>query len=169
MNTTQWVLNLGILVLMLSQLGTHQATARRILVPLGVVTLVAFNFLPGTPTAGNDVAFETIGAVVGAVLGVVAASLMRLRTGSNGQVTVTAGAAYAALWTAIIGGRMAFALWATGAGAQQVGHFSMANHITGPAWTSFFVLMALAMIATRTVVLGTRVAARRAHRTAQYA
>jgi len=154
---------------MLSQLGTHVASARRLLVPLGVVGVVALNLLPGTPTAGNDIAFEAIGVAAGALLGVAVAALMRVRTNAAGQVTVTSGLAYAVLWTAVIGSRLAFALWATGPGARQVGTFSMANHITGPAWTSFFVLMALTMVATRSIVVGTRVAAARAQRVAQHA
>jgi hypothetical protein len=156
-NATQWALNLGILGLMLSQLGTHAASRRRLVLPLAVVGVVAANLLPGTPTAGNDVAFEAAGAAAGLLLGVLAGALMRIGSDAAGRLTITAGLGYAALWTAVIGGRMAFAMWATGPGQQQVGSFSIANHITGPAWTAFFVLMALAMVAARTAWLGAAV------------
>ncbi|HZS13856.1 MAG TPA: hypothetical protein VFC09_04600 [Candidatus Dormibacteraeota bacterium] len=160
MNATQWILNIGILGLMLTQVGEHAASRRRLLLPLGVVAAVAVNMLPGIPTAGNDVAFEAIGVVAGAFLGLAAAFLMRVRSREDGRVTITAGFGYAALWTAVIGGRLAFALWASGPGSRTVGTFSMAHHITGDAWIAFFVLMALAMILVRTAVVGVQVLGR---------
>ena len=50
----------------------------------------------------------------------------------------------------MIGGRIAFAQWATGAGGRAVGEFSMQHHISGAdAWTAAFVLMALTMVLAR--------------------
>ncbi|MGZ6269532.1 MAG: hypothetical protein ACXWMU_03035, partial [Candidatus Limnocylindrales bacterium] len=72
-----------------------------------------------------------------------------------GRIVVTAGAAFAGLWIAVIGGRIAFAEWATGAGARAVGQFSRDNLITGAdAWTAAFVLMALAMVLGRLLTTG---------------
>ncbi len=161
MNATQWILNLGILGLMLSQLGEHAATRRRLLLPVAVVAVVAVNVLQGIPTAGNDVAFEVVGGVSGALLGLAAAALIRVRTRDDGRITLTAGLGYAALWTAVIGGRMVFALWASGPGGRTLGSFSMAHHITADAWVAFFVLMALAMIGVRTAMVGVQVLSRR--------
>ncbi|MBV9100363.1 MAG: hypothetical protein JOZ46_12520 [Candidatus Dormibacteraeota bacterium] len=153
MNLTEWILNFGILAVMLSQFGEHTATRRRLVLPLVIVAIVAVNFLPGTPTVGNDVAFEASGVAIGLLLGALAGAAVRVRVGSAGQVTLTAGWAYAVLWTAVIGGRMLFALWASGPGSHAVAAFSMTHAITGAAWTSFFVLMALAMIGTRTALI----------------
>lgn len=157
MNTTQWILNIGILALMLTQFGEHVASRRRLVLPLAAVAVVAVNVLPGIPTAGSDLGFALIGALAGTLLGVAAAALMRVRGREDGRVTITAGWGYAALWTAVIGGRIAFALWATGPGMRQVGTFSMAHHITGDGWVAFFVLMAVAMILSRTLVVGAQV------------
>ena len=63
---------------------------------------------------------EVIGAAAGAVLGVAATGLTRIRRTGSGTV-ITAGAAFAALWIGVIGGRIAFAQWATGAGGRAVG------------------------------------------------
>jgi hypothetical protein len=157
MNATQWILNIGILVLMLSQFGEHVASRRRLVLPLAVAIAVAVDVLPGIPSAGNDVPFAAVGALSGAFLGLAAAALMRVRSREDGRVTVTAGWGYAALWTAVIGGRMAFALWASGPGGRTVGTFSMAHHITQDGWVAFFVLMALAMIVVRTAAVGAQV------------
>jgi len=154
MNATQWILNIGILALMLSQFGEHVASRRRLVLPLAIAAVVAVDMLPGIPTAGNDVAFVAAGAAAGGFLGLAAAALMRVRSREDGRITVTAGWGYAALWTAVIGGRMAFALWASGPGGRTVGSFSMTHHITPDAWVGFFVLMALAMIVVRTAVVG---------------
>ena len=150
MNLTEWILSFGILAVMLSQLGEHTATRRRLMLPL---IIVAINFLPGTPTVGNDVAFEASGVAIGIVLGGLAGLAVRVRANGAGQVTLTAGWAYAVIWILVLGGRMVFALWAGGPGSHAVAAFSMSHAITGAAWTSFFVLMALAMIATRTALI----------------
>jgi hypothetical protein len=161
MNTTQWILNIGILGLMLSQFGEHVASRRRLVLPLAVAAVVAVQFLPGIPSTGNDIPFAAAGAAVGALLGLAAAALIRVRSREDGRVTVTAGWGYAALWTAVIGGRMAFALWASGPGGRSLGTFSIAHHITAEGWVAFFVLMALAMIVVRTAAVGAQVLARR--------
>jgi hypothetical protein len=50
----------------------------------------------------------------------------------------------------VIGGRVAFAEWATHTGARTVGEFSVRHQITGAdAWTAAFVLMAVAMVVVR--------------------
>ena len=68
-----------------------------------------------------------------------------------------------ALWIAVIGGRILFAEWATGAGSRTVGQFSRDHLITGAdAWTAAFVLMALAMVVGR--LLTTAVVAAASHR-----
>lgn len=161
MNVTQWILNIGILAVMLSQFGEHVASRRRLVLPLAVAAVVAANVLPGIPSAGNDIPFVAAGSVAGGFLGLAAAALMRVRNRDDGRVTVTAGWGYAALWTVVIGGRMAFALWASGPGGRTVGNFSMAHHITPDAWVAFFVLMALAMIVVRTAAVGVQVLGRR--------
>ncbi len=60
----------------------------------------------------------------------------------------------------MIAGRVVFAEWANGSGAQAVGRFSMEHAITGAdAWTAAFVVMALGMVLARTAYLAARTAA----------
>ena len=150
MSTTQWILNLGLLGwVLLRNLGSKPVTRATFAVPLLIVAVAAAVFLTDIPTVGNDVPLEVIGAAAGAVLGVAATGLTRIHRTGSGTV-ITAGAAFAALWIGVIGGRIAFAQWATGAGGRAVGEFSMQHHISGAdAWTAAFVLMALTMVLAR--------------------
>ncbi len=150
MNTAQWLLNIILLVWVLARnLGTHRITPTTFLVPVAVVVTVGLAYLRHVPTVGHDGRLEAIGALAGLVLGSVSATSTRVWR-REGRLVVSAGAAFAALWIAVIGGRMLFAQWATHAGARTIGEFSMRHQITGAdAWTAAFVLMALAMVITR--------------------
>jgi hypothetical protein len=158
MNTTQYLLNAGLLAFVLwSNLGTHPVGRRRITLPLLLVALAAVVFLRHLPTAGNDVTLEVTGAAVGAVLGIVAAALVHVHRDSRGRLVMRAGGAYAALWVAVIGGRVLFAYGAHHWFPRTIGTFSMRHQITGAdAWTAAFVLMALTMVVAR--VAGTALA-----------
>ena len=121
-----------------------------------LVAVAGAVFLNDPPTAGNDVRLEMVGVAAGAVLGVLAGLLVRVRL-VGGRVLATAGATYAALWVAVIGGRMLFAYGADHWFAQRIGLFSYHHQITGAdAWTAAFVGMALAMVMTRVLVTWAR-------------
>ncbi|MGN6250283.1 MAG: hypothetical protein ACTHNS_00555 [Marmoricola sp.] len=154
MSTAQWVLNLSLLGWVLTRnLGTRRVTRSTLLVPLVVLAVAGGWLLRNLPTAGHDVGLELVGLATGLVLGTLAALLTRTDR-RQGQLVVSAGAAFAAVWVATIGGRMLFAHWATHDGARTIGAFSMRHRITGAdAWTAAFVLMALAMVAVRLAVI----------------
>jgi hypothetical protein len=153
MSTSQYLLNLGLLAWILGgNVGTRVVTVRRLRLPLLIVAIAGFVYLRDLPSGGNDVYLELAGALAGAVLGVVAAMLVRVRL-ENQRVLATAGLGFAALWTAVIGGRIAFAYGATHWFPVAIGRFSMRHQITGAdAWTAAFVLMALAMVVVRVAV-----------------
>jgi hypothetical protein len=153
MSTGQWVLNAVLLVWVLGRnLGTRSVTRSTFVVPVVVVIAAAVAFLREVPTAGHDVQLEVIGVAAGVTLGVLAGLLAPAHM-RDARVLVRAGAAFAAVWVVVIGGRVAFAEWATHSGATSVARFSMAHQITGAdAWTAAFVLMALVMVLSRTAV-----------------
>lgn len=153
MSLAQYALNLGLLgFVLLSNLGTHAVTRRRLVLPVVLVAVAAVVFLRDVPTAGNDAHLELIGLAVGLALGVMAGLLVSVRRTATGPVMV-AGAAYAVLWTVVILGRMAFAYGADHWFTRWIGTFSYQHRITGAdAWTTAFILMALAMVLTRVVV-----------------
>lgn len=154
MSTSQLILNVGLLAFVLgTNLGTRTVTGRRLLLPVVLVLIAAWAFLPDLPTTGGDARLELAGTLIGVVLGIAAAALMPVRRDPAGRLVTTAGIGYAVLWIGVIGGRIAFAYSATGWASRPVGEFSMAQQITGAAaWTSAFVLMALAMVLTRVAV-----------------
>jgi hypothetical protein len=168
MSTTQYLLNAGLLAFVLwANLGTRAVSRSRSTLPLLLVGVAAAVFLRDVPTAGNDLGLELAGVAAGAVLGLVAAALVRVDRDLTGRPVVHAGAAYAALWTAVIGGRCLFAYGADHWFPRTIGEFSMTHRITGAdAWTAAFILMALAMVVVRVAATGvaTARAARRPDR-----
>lgn len=157
MSTGQWILNMVLLVWVLGRnLGTRPVTRSTFVVPVVVALAAAIAFLRHVPTSGHDVQLELIGVAAGVTFGVLAGLLAPVLQRDT-RVLVRAGAAFAAVWVVAIGGRVAFAEWATHSGATSVARFSMAHQITGAdAWTAAFVLMALAMVLTRTAVTASR-------------
>lgn len=166
MSTAQWILNLALLWWVLTRnLGTRAVTRATFGVPALVVAVVGATYLRDVPTLGHDAVLELTGLAVGAALGLAAAGLTRVHR-RDGSLVVTAGAGFALLWLAVIGGRVAFAEWATHTGARTVGEFSVRHQITGAdAWTAAFVLMAVAMVVVRYAATAL-VAGARARRTA---
>ncbi len=157
MSITQWILSIALLAwALVRNLGTREVTRGTFVLPLVIVVAAASYFLFPLPTAGNDLDLVVEFGIVGVLLGLAASAVTRLHT-RDGQVVATAGAGFAALWLVMIGGRIAFAEWATGSGARTVGLFSRDHGITGAdAWTAAFIVMALGMVLARTVALAIR-------------
>jgi hypothetical protein len=157
MTTGQYFLNLALLAWILSSnLGTRALTRRRVTIPLVVVAAAGWFYLGDAPTLGNDGMLELAGVVAGLLLGVVAALTVRVRR-QDDRVLATAGTAFAALWVAVIGGRVLFAYGAEHWFPRAIGEFSRTHLITGAdAWTAAFVAMALAMVLSRLAVTGLR-------------
>jgi hypothetical protein len=156
MSTTQYLLNAGLLAfVLLANLGTRAVSRSRSTLPLVLVAVAAAVFLRDVPTAGNDLGLELAGVAAGAVLGLVAAALVRVDRDRTGRLVMRAGTAYAALWTAVIGGRCLFAYGADHWFLRAIGEFSTTHRITGAdAWTAAFILMALAMVVVRVAATG---------------
>ena len=165
MSTTQYLLNAGLLAFVLwANAGTRTVSRVRFTLPLLLAAVAAAVFLRDVPTAGHDLRLEVAGVAVGAVLGLVAAALIRVHHDATGRLVMRAGTAYAVLWVAVIGARCVFAYGADHWFGRAIGEFSRAHEITGAdAWTAAFILMALAMVVVRVAATGvaTAVAARR--------
>jgi uncharacterized membrane protein len=159
MNSTEIIVFAGLATLIIgTQVGIRPLTLRRLLLPFLAAGAVAYHYLHGIPTTGGDLDFDISLSIAGSLCGVLAACLMDVeRDEHSGRLVTRAGAAYAGLWAIVFGGRLAFAWAASNLWTQQVMQFSLQHALSGSAaWTAGFVLMALAMIVTRTTVVAVR-------------
>jgi hypothetical protein len=74
----------------------------------------------------------------------------------TGRPASRAGFGYALLWTAIIGARSAFSSGSAHWFGPQLGTWMAAHHVTSGAITDTLLLMAIGMLATRTLGLAAR-------------
>lgn len=109
------------------------------------------------PTLAGDIELITVLGAAGVLLGLVAGMLMKVRRTENGSLVTVAGRSYATVWIATIAGRLLFAYGASDWFAPQIADFSRSLGINGStAYTSAFVIMALAMVLTRVAVTAFR-------------
>jgi hypothetical protein len=159
METTQVVIFAGLaLYVVATQLGRHALSWYRFLAPLAICVAVSLLYLKSVPTVGGDLTFDVVCVLAGLACGLLASSLVRMeRDPSTGRLVTRAGLAYAAVWLAVFGGRIAFGYAATGVWQQAVVRFSINHAITSQAaWTAAFILMAIAMVLARTLVMAVR-------------
>lgn len=153
MTTTEYLMNIGLIGLVVLQIRGHRITRARLLLPVVATLYVASQFLHSIPSAGNDVALIAVLASIGAGLGLaagLATSVQRQGAGAFARAGVVA----AALWVVGIGARLGFSVWVTHGGQASVARFSATHDITSAAaWTAGFVMMAMLEVAIRTAVL----------------
>ena len=153
MTTTDYLMNIALIALVILQIRGHKVTRARLVFPLVATVFVAAQFLHAVPTAGNDLVLIIGFSCVGAALGAGAGLLTSVRR-DGASAFAKAGLVAAVLWVLGIGARMGFALWVGHGGQSAVARFSVLHHITsGTAWGAAFVLMAMAEVASRTGVL----------------
>jgi ABC-type sulfate transport system permease component len=97
---------------------------------------------------------ELAAATLGLLLGLGAAALLKVRRDpADGTVYTHAGAAYAALWTAVIGARLLFVYGSNHWFTNQLGRWMYQHQISVDALTDALVVMAIAMLLGRTGTL----------------
>lgn len=153
MTLSDYLLNITLVGLVILQVRGHKITRSRLVFPLVATAVVGLQYLHGIPTAGNDLVLVIGLALVGGLLGSLAAVATSVR--SDGAVAFAkAGAVAAVLWVLGIGARMGFYFWGTHGGESAIARFSVVHHITSAqAWAAAFILMALAEVTSRTAVL----------------
>jgi hypothetical protein len=162
MSASVWIINLVVLgAVYESDLGHRKVTWFRALRPLLLTGVIISFYLSGIATRDDALAFELLLPALGIALGLCAGSLFKVTLGPDRRAWTRAGAAYALLWAAVVGGRLAFA-YAT-ANSGQLRHWLATHHITSAAVTDGLIFMAVAMLLTRTVVLVVRARAIQPH------
>jgi hypothetical protein len=135
----------------------RKLTVQRLLRPILLAALIVPLFLQEVATHGNGLTLEIAGAAAGAVGGLIALTLIRVRSDpATGKNTTAAGWGYAALWVVVIGARAAFSYGASHWFPEQLGRWLLDNHIAPAAITDALIFMAVAMLLTRTLGLAFR-------------
>jgi hypothetical protein len=152
MSSSVWIINLVVLgAVYESDLGHRKITWFRTLRPILLTGVIVSFYLAGVATRSDALAFELLLPVFGIFLGVCAASLFMVTFEPDGRTWTRAGIAYALLWAAVIGARLAFAYATTH--SHQLQHLLAIHHITSAAITDGLIFMAVAMLLTRTGAL----------------
>jgi hypothetical protein len=141
-----------------SDLGHARKLSRlRLLRPLLMSAAIVPLFLEAIATHGTGLALEIGGGVAGGLLGLAAASLIRIRRDAgSGRLVTRAGFAYAAIWTVVIAARSCFSIGATHWFNGALTSWCLNHQVTGAAITDTLIIMAVAMTLARTLSLAVR-------------
>jgi hypothetical protein len=141
----------------LSDLGHRSVSRRRLQRPLIIAGIAGSMYLTALATSGAGLALELAGAATGAVLGLIAARLMRVEhDAGSGDVFTRAGIGYALIWVATATVRLAFIYGSQHWFSSSLDSWMLVHHITADVLTNALVLEALAMTTARTVSLYVR-------------
>jgi hypothetical protein len=157
MTFADYLIDISLIALVAFQIRGRRLTTRALLLPLIIVGYVAYSYLRGVPTAGDDLFLVAGCAALGATLGGLSGKFTSVYADSDGMPMAKAGLIAAALWVLGTGARLAFQLYATHGGGASIERFSVAHSITSAsAWTAALILMALSEAVFRTGCLAWR-------------
>jgi hypothetical protein len=137
-----------------SDLGRRALTTQRLLRPLMIAAGAGALYITAFATSGAGLALELTCAGTGALLGLLAASLMHVEHDpQSGEAFTRAGISYALVWIATAAARLAFIYGSSHWFSGSLDSWMSTHHITVAALTDSLVLLALAMTVTRTLSL----------------
>lgn len=153
MTSTDWIIDIALIAVVLRTIRESEFGLRSVLLPLGLLGFAASHYLTDLPSVGHDVELYVALTAVGVAFGALSGLTTRMRVGDDGTLLAQAGLAAAAFWVAGMGARMAFSIYANGFGSDAVRHFSIAHQITGgDAWTTALILMAAGQVIVKLAV-----------------
>jgi len=157
MTTTDWIIDIALVLIVFRQLREEAISKATFLIPIAMITFAAKNYLHSIPTAGNDLALIAMFTSIGVVFGLLGGLLTRVRV-KQGRIHIKATAGAAGLWVASMGFRLAFAIWSSHpTGQAHLTSFSADHHITtAQAWVTALILMAFSEVIIRLATIATR-------------
>ena len=127
----------------------------RLFRPLILAALIVPVFMTALTGQGRPLKLE----VGGVFVGLIAASLMGVyRDPQTARPVSRAGAGYATVWVVVIGARAAFSFGSHHWFGAPLARWLMHHQVSADDITNTLVLMAVAMVLTRTVAMATRAA-----------
>jgi hypothetical protein len=153
-----WIPQAAILaVVLLSDYGVRKLTTKRLVRPFITAIVIIPFFFKGAATSGNGLLLEAAGIATGVVLGLLAASLMRVFADpATGQPATRGGLPYCLFWVVVVAARLFFAYGAQHVFSRQLGEWLSTNHITVDALTAAIIFFSVAMLLGRTGALALR-------------
>jgi hypothetical protein len=142
MTTTDYLINAGLIFMVLRQARERELDRRSVLVPLALVAFAARTYVHSIPTAGNDLVASGFATSV--------------RAGQNGLAVARVGWLAGGLLIAGIGSRMVFEFAVSHGAGHSVASFSYAHQIGAAAWPVALVLMALLEVSVRIAIVQLR-------------
>ena len=150
MSTTDYVVDILLILVIFRQVRPRELTARSAILPIAIMAYAGAHYLRGFSVGGNDVLLISVFTVAGIALGTWSGLASRVWA-DGATVLAQAGAIAVATWILGMGFRFAFALYANSTGGDRaIGRFSIHHSITsGQVWTTALVLMAFGEVIAR--------------------
>jgi hypothetical protein len=158
MTTTDYLINLLFVGIVLRQAHDRRIDRRYFVIPILLVAWVATQYLHTLPTAGNDLVVIGLLMTVGLTLGTVSGLATRIRRDSTGAAFARVGWLAGILLVTGISSRVVFAFALTHGLGPTVRSFSIAHHLTAAAWPTALVAMALCEVGARLLTVYLRTA-----------
>jgi len=157
-STTDYLIDILLIVIIFRQVRPHQLTLRAALLPILLLIVAAIIYLrPPFTLGGNDLALIVILALAGIVLGALSGLGDTVWRDGSGILLFRAGVLSVVAWLVGMGFRLGFAYYAYHSGGPSIASFSIHHDITGAhIWTTALFLMAVGQVLARLGVLQLR-------------
>ncbi|MFJ6619298.1 hypothetical protein ACIQOW_17160 [Kitasatospora sp. NPDC091335] len=148
-----------ITIVLFTQVGRHRFGLIKLLMPLGLVAWFAYDMLHNMKATTPNMTSAGVGIAIGVAIGIGLLYTMRIEHDpASGKTYTRAGIAYLAIWLVVLAGRLGF-IWTLENNESfraDFGKWTVEQQIDPDGVAAFFVLMAMAMVLSRTLGVAIR-------------